>query len=149
MLTANRFPVGRDGTGRMLSSGEARRKRRPLNRSWSSTPTDAVLPAGKRWELDRIPDRFSGVGAQRERSWERRCRCSWRRPRMKTNKARWADQEGRCGVRRVNHVEREHFSLSADREDTAQKDPRPGGGRILGASLCSGFIVRVQSECRS
>lgn len=197
MLTANRFPVDRDGTGRMLSSafrifsgdastarfgssnGPSQRRRRspvsdtpPFNRRSinQSEPFKAVLvpdtyssclngtmfgrkvgttPA----RIDRRPDNLSGVWAQREHSLEYRCRCSWYRlfltPRIKTNKAPWADQKGRCGVCRANHVEREHFSLSADQEDTAQKDPRPRGWRILGVPLCSRFIVRVQSECRS
>lgn len=68
-----------------------------------------------------MSDNLSGVWVQRKYSVSNSI---W----IKTNKAPWADQKGRCGVRRVNHVEREHFSLSAGQEDKTQKDPEQEKG---------------------
>lgn len=147
MLTANRFPGDRDGTGRRLPSAFTITKTRSHKPELVST---ARYLTG-RWELhgeDGL-ESWSFLRRLGSKGTFLRAGAAGVGPPTRANKALWADRRGRCGVCRVNHVEREHFSLSADQEDTTQKDPRPGEGRILGAPLCSGFIVRVQSECRS
>lgn len=97
-----------------------------------------------RARMDRMSDHLSGAWVQRR--YSSGCGCLFLIPWIKANNALWADQKGRCGVRRVNHVEREHFSLSGGQDS---ERPRPGERRILGVALCSGFIVGVQSGCRS
>lgn len=144
MLTANRRPVDRDGAGKDAFEGfhnlqgAARRKR-----SRSSTPTG-------RWGITaartgRIPDPVSGVlGPKGERS-------SWWKP---IKLGGWI---GKAGVGSAGLIVSGggHFSLYLPigrtrlRKTPPPPPPRPGGWRILGVPLCSGVIVRVQSECRS